>query len=702
MAVTVEGFSLNWFFHFDLSEQGAKDIAETISEGRIAETEFTQWVQASLATIKQRRDDATRLVVDRNRHRIRSHLSYLKSTSRCPYEDPSAKSLFGESDVKVFRDDYHPPLPLWGIHKREMGFWKEWQDKMSATFSIKGRPGFRSIVQDNLRILLTRPLGRDLIRRISAGGRRIIIRNGMESLCHSEGASIDLRLRRCWVWTTLPSGTKDSTYQFLYISLAHELIHSLHFFDKTFVGHCPPTLDWSFSTLEEQRTITGFGKEGEYDRLCENGFRSQFGLPLRANHEGNPLPLTMNPIPLGSKIMPDFQAELLIGLIEGIAQAKIDPKAQNELEEGLEKEIRDFLEAHQKQKFSSLEYCGMPFLNHILLAALELNSLNLVQLMLRHEGEKDYRGALKIDKKKKELSLFQEAYFFRCINKNLSFLLEEFIKLNADIAWNRLTCRGGDDLLLEEGIDSWLECQADVAILEFLLSVGVSVEDFLKKMPLNYVKNGKNCNSVILWALRENINHVDEQGNTALHQLIKVYDADEAIRWKYFQRLIDRDADLNFENNDGESPLISALFRYNAILKCKSEPGMFLSSAIRVLAQKTSNALDSRGDFALFSVLRKKLFHAAHFLLALLPTPLSFVNPRGETALHALAQGFILERLIEQGIIKLEILLNIIKGLIARGVDYEVKDHTGKVFLDYFHDPEIKKAILACLPLYHE
>jgi hypothetical protein len=70
------------------------------------------------------------------------------------------------------------------------------------------------------------------------------------------------------------------------ISLAHELVHVLHYFeDSEFTTKLKSRniIDPEFDYLEEQETIIGKEKEAV---LCENVFRFHFGYPLRINHRG--------------------------------------------------------------------------------------------------------------------------------------------------------------------------------------------------------------------------------------------------------------------------------------------------------------------------------------------------------------------------------------------------------------------------------
>ena len=74
----------------------------------------------------------------------------------------------------------------------------------------------------------------------------------------------------------------------LFITLAHELVHALHYFEegREFViekSKNKNILDPDLDNLEEQETT--IGKEGEAT-LCENVFRFHFGYPLRINHRG--------------------------------------------------------------------------------------------------------------------------------------------------------------------------------------------------------------------------------------------------------------------------------------------------------------------------------------------------------------------------------------------------------------------------------
>lgn len=83
------------------------------------------------------------------------------------------------------------------------------------------------------------------------------------------------------------NGEKFFTPAYKLITLAHELIHALHFFEEgpEFVAEKANKniLDPDLDNGEEEETI--IGKEGE-GTLCENVFRFHFGYPLRVNHSG--------------------------------------------------------------------------------------------------------------------------------------------------------------------------------------------------------------------------------------------------------------------------------------------------------------------------------------------------------------------------------------------------------------------------------
>jgi ankyrin repeat protein len=83
------------------------------------------------------------------------------------------------------------------------------------------------------------------------------------------------------------NGEKFFTPAYKLITLAHELIHALHFFEEgpEFVAEKAnkPILDPDLDNGEEEETIIGKEKEAI---LCENVFRFHFGYPLRVNHRG--------------------------------------------------------------------------------------------------------------------------------------------------------------------------------------------------------------------------------------------------------------------------------------------------------------------------------------------------------------------------------------------------------------------------------
>jgi ankyrin repeat protein len=151
----------------------------------------------------------------------------------------------------------------------------------------------KSITDSIIILINTRP-GRTLFKRLLKCNKPLKIEfnsNKKSRFTYSERTistiTINDSIRNQYHISVNPDGEKIFSPKNACISLVHELIHALHYFEEgpKFVVEkmTKNILDPDFDDLEEEETI--MGKAGEAT-LCENLFRFLFGYPLRINHRG--------------------------------------------------------------------------------------------------------------------------------------------------------------------------------------------------------------------------------------------------------------------------------------------------------------------------------------------------------------------------------------------------------------------------------
>jgi len=252
-----------------------------------------------------------------------------------------------ESDMIIFPKGYKGAMPLNGIRAEELE--KINKIRPEKLFTIQGTPAFKTRIQDLFQILKTRPTGRALLIALSEHHHLspfdLSIMEDPESSHISSTplfSTIKIKvgapsLRK----TTNSKGQKklfaDQDFNTsLAMTLGHELIHFFHHQKGTWARHSLlPTIDPNYTNLEEQQTISGWGKKllsppqtsaveeirmrnasqeelnllfnenvvADFQNINENNLRSEFSLDHRIDHIGLKAPknltlLPNQPIPL--------------------------------------------------------------------------------------------------------------------------------------------------------------------------------------------------------------------------------------------------------------------------------------------------------------------------------------------------------------------------------------------------------------------
>lgn len=259
-------------------------------------------------------------------------------------------SHFADSDMILLSDDYKGKRPLNAIQQTEL----EWADKVfdeiqkEEIFKLEGTDEFNKKVLELIKILLTRPVGRAIFKNLKAElAKKEILNNKPElrimsffknQICSNDindSHTIDLCLDYTGVvdMTETPQGQRKLMRDHNLIltnamSLGHELIHLIHdLHSKKIFSQdlaTAPLMDKRFHNLEEQKTITGVGKDlfkpppratletyndikdktsqeqlnssfeeelkSDYDYINENILRTEFSLGYRIDHMGLPIP----------------------------------------------------------------------------------------------------------------------------------------------------------------------------------------------------------------------------------------------------------------------------------------------------------------------------------------------------------------------------------------------------------------------------
>lgn len=217
-------------------------------------------------------------------------------------------SMFADTDLVLINDDFNGVLPINGIKLSEL---KKAEEMAQAIFSGVGRikianenQQFEKEVQGNIKSLLTRVIGRELIKTVMNNKEisSLTIRQ-----CLPEGnAGFEYYKSepKKGTWINLPPSERISVFKGhghiqedeiktytvpLYITLGHELIHASHYPDNLINSEITTSLlHKDYDNLEEQITITGFKKNIELadSLMAEPSFSGKKDPDWRKHLEG--------------------------------------------------------------------------------------------------------------------------------------------------------------------------------------------------------------------------------------------------------------------------------------------------------------------------------------------------------------------------------------------------------------------------------
>lgn len=206
--------------------------------------------------------------------------------------------LFKKTDLILFSDDFEGILPLNGIRHKEYIEIKKIIDEIASGHSkICIDPAtlqkFQQSVLMDITILLTRALGRELIKQLLTRSDPLLVTSGHNQYNHEKHTLyLDKQSIGSHV-TRLPTKDKEGFFTLTprFTTLAHELIHAYHYqiFDSSLMEQLKgnPTLDINYHSLNEQLTICGYGIEGtptEYVPINEGTIRASYGICSRSDH----------------------------------------------------------------------------------------------------------------------------------------------------------------------------------------------------------------------------------------------------------------------------------------------------------------------------------------------------------------------------------------------------------------------------------
>ncbi len=207
---------------------------------------------------------------------------------------------FSNTDLLLYPDSKKDwVLPLNGITVTGFTELAKLYRQFLMGVKIRGEIAFRDRVLADIRLILSRPLGRDLIQGIVSKMKwDMFIEIRPSTTCtFSPGEStdvIDLSLEPQNLIHVLPNGETMTLKSPSFINLAHELLHALHKYREEFVHIQDSTLHRLDTNREERRTIYGTcGNEKTASchndtPINDNALRKQFIglLPRDTHHSG--------------------------------------------------------------------------------------------------------------------------------------------------------------------------------------------------------------------------------------------------------------------------------------------------------------------------------------------------------------------------------------------------------------------------------
>jgi ankyrin repeat protein len=193
--------------------------------------------------------------------------------SRC---FPPPDSPFADTDMIVFKDDYHGYLPRNGIRESDLKqITKVYndvfaQEKGPSRIRIDGSEKFRDETLICIKTLMTREIGRKLINKLISLGSYIWIESGSTNMTDGKNFITFNLTPEMSMLRLHPSGKLKDQENPPFLSLAHEMIHIIHLSGREEGDLTYEEKDVDYDNLEEKVTITGFKKEFEIPKAAED------------------------------------------------------------------------------------------------------------------------------------------------------------------------------------------------------------------------------------------------------------------------------------------------------------------------------------------------------------------------------------------------------------------------------------------------
>lgn len=443
---------------------------------------------------------------------------------------------FYDTDLVVFSDKYKGQLPLNGVLEKEL----EAVSNLYQSFGIiLGNDEFEKIVRDQVKILLTRRLGLELIATLNEkySDSPITIEPGNDSQLIQIFGQIRIKFNindlTCLIVLS-PSGKKQLSKAALFINLAHEMVHAV--FPPEVILQWKkriPTLNINYQNLEEQRTITGLLNPIEVDfnnpsneikennnastiyiKYNENSFRAAFGMPPRVSYLGIDKP--SDAIDVNSKEMHLYFCGLISqGLIDEagflIKQGISIPLIQEKLI-GKSNSSRGILKAQDEKGYNPAKM------------AVLVDEVNGLKLLLDQGWNLDILDA----KGEHLVHTAIQMKAFGCLKLLLSKSKEKLNLLSSEgfTPLESLLCSRPDiklldmlNVLLDAGADVNIFGKTGFTVFFFAIS---TYEIFRHEMTMEAIK------ILLKKSDRSIINHISNQGQTALWIAIEYKQGDLA------------------------------------------------------------------------------------------------------------------------------------------------------------------------------
>jgi hypothetical protein len=214
-------------------------------------------------------------------------------------EMPSNSAFIG-TDLMILKNDYKGTMPINGIKEeafKEISALFEAICTKSSSLKIMSDPSFSNKIEEAIKTLLTREIGRKLIRKICNFNNPIRIGKGEEcgfvrsiGIINIDKQSLDNRII-VNVMDPDPRGNRrieldgkqpvKAGFEPLFVILAHEMIHAIHFHeDPQMLVERAAIKDEQYDNKEEKFTIEGFclNLDGQliYDELNERTLTGAF------------------------------------------------------------------------------------------------------------------------------------------------------------------------------------------------------------------------------------------------------------------------------------------------------------------------------------------------------------------------------------------------------------------------------------------